>query len=228
MTNRVITEEDRANAARLKKLWERKKRELSLTQVALAHKMGYSSQSMISQLLSAKVALNTDAVLRLAEILQVTPGEIDPSLSGLTITRTKLRHIKVPVLARLSGETPNPFEVIEVATTMTRQVYAVSVDIDGFEPFAKRGSTLIISQQEEPIHGDDVFIRLRTANGILQLIKQFVATDHERKIVVVRGINDSSKEELPLRDIETLDPVISVERPIVNRPVRLHTDARAL
>lgn len=74
MSNRVITDHDRACAQRFKSIWTRKKGELGLTQLQLAEKMGYNSQSMISQLLNARVALNTDAVLRLAQVLKVAPG----------------------------------------------------------------------------------------------------------------------------------------------------------
>ncbi len=227
MSNRVITEQDRANAQRLKAIWARKKRELGLTQVQLAERLGYNSQSMISQLLNARVALNTDAVLRLAQVLKVAPGEIDPDLTSLTISPSKLRHVKAPVIARMSGEAPSPFETVEIATTMTRQVYGVSVDQDGFAPFAKKGSTLILSQEEEPVSGDEVFIRLHTDAGVLHLLKRYVMTDHASGFAVVRGLFDDATEELPLDRIEVMDPVVSVERPMVNRPVRLHPSRSA-
>lgn len=221
MSNRVITDHDRACAQRFKSIWTRKKGELGLTQTQLAEKMGYNSQSMISQLLNARVALNTDAVLRLAQVLKVAPGDIDPALTGLTITPSKLRHVKAPVIARMSGEQPSPFETVEIATTMTRQVYGVSVDQDGFAPFAKKGSTLILSQDEEPVSGDEVFIRLHTDAGVLHLLKRYVTTDHTSGFAVVRDLFGEATEELPLDRIEVMDPVVSVERPMVNRPVRL-------
>lgn len=227
MSNRVITEQDRANAQRLKAIWARKKHELGLTQVQLADLMGYNSQSMISQLLNARVALNTDAILRLAQVLRVAPGEIDPGLSSLTISPSKLRHVKAPVIARMSGEAPSPFETVEIATTMTKQVYGVSVDQDGFAPFAKKGSTLILSQDEEPVSGDEVFIRMHTDAGVLHLLKRYVMTDHANGFAVVRDLFDDATEELPLERVEVMDPVVSVERPIVNRPVRLRPSCSA-
>lgn len=227
MSNRVITDLDRANASRFKAIWERKKRELGLTQVQLAEKLGYNSQSMVSQLLNARVALNTDAVLRLAQVLRVSPGEIDPTMSGLSIEPSKLRHIKAPVIARMSGAAPSPFETVEIATTMTRQVYGVSVDMDGFEPFAKKGSTLILSQDEEPVNGDEVFIRMHTDAGVLHLLKRYITTDRANGCVVVCGLFDSVAEELPLDRVEVMDPIVSVERPMVNRPVRLRPSRSA-
>ena len=226
MTNRVITERDKAVASRFSKIWQAKKGELSLTQIKLAERMGWNSQSMVSQTLSGKVALSTDAILKLAQVLHVSPGELDPALQGLTISPNKLRHVKAPILARMSGEAPGVFEIVEIATTMTRQVYGVSVDTDGFEPFAKKGCTLILSQEEEPVSGDEVFIRLHTEKGPLHLLKTYVTSDHSRGVVVVRDLNGDQPHELPLDQVEVLDPVISVERPTLNRPVRLRPDRR--
>ena len=106
---------------------------------------------------------------------------------------------------------------------MARQVYGVSVDTDGFAPFVKRGSTLVISQEEEPVSGDEVFIRLQTPTGPLHLVKVYMLTDLNRKVVVVHDLDSTLMEELPLEHVEVLDPILSVERPAVNRPIRLHS-----
>lgn len=225
MTNRTITQEDTAKAARLTKLWKAKKGPLSLTQRQVADKLGYRSQSMVSMQLNGEVALNTDAVLKWAQLLQVAPMEIDPSLSSLTFTKSTMRVVKAPVIARMSGEPVTPFETVEILTQMTRQVYAVLVDTDGFEPFAKRGSTLAICQDEEPVSGDEVFIRTQGASGYLHLIKEYITTDRSRGVVVVRDLNGREPEELDLDSIEVMDPIVSVERPRVNRPVRINSRA---
>lgn len=225
MSNRTITEQDKKNAARLKALWEGKKGSLGLTQVTAAKALGYKTQSMVSQLLNAQAALNTDAILKWAQLLQVSPTDIDPSLSSLGFTKTALRQVKVSVVARMSGEPAGPFETVEITTQMARQMYGVTVDTDGFEPFAKRGSTLIISQEEEPISGDEVFIRLATQDSFLHLIKYYVMTDHTRGVAVVRDLEGGDPQELPLDRIEVLDPIVSVERPMVTRPIRLRQRA---
>lgn len=79
MTNRTITYQDRKNAARLLKLWNRKKDELNLTQTKLADMWGLR-QSAISQYLNGAIALNTDIVLKFAKALNVSPLQIDPTL----------------------------------------------------------------------------------------------------------------------------------------------------
>lgn len=222
MTNRTITDEDKANAARLAAIWKNKKGQLNLTQKSAADKLGYKSQSMVSMQLTGEVALNTDAILKWAQLLQVSPAELDPSMSGLSFTKGAMRLVKVAIIARMSGEPVGPFETVEIMTQMTRQVYGISVDTTGFEPFAKKGSTLIISRDEEPVSGDEVFIRLRTGSGFTHMLKHYITTDAVKGVAVVRDLFGGATEELCLDSIEVMDPIVSVERPAVNRPVRLH------
>lgn len=221
MRTRTITEQDRQNAARLKALWLAKKGSLNLTQQIAAKRLG-CSQSMISQALNCQVALTTDAIIGWAQLLKVEPADIDPKLGALGFSSSPVRPLNVAILARMSGEPVGPFETVEVLTRMTRQVYGVSVDTDGFGPFAKKGSTLIISQEEEPVSGDEVFIRLQPPNGsAIHLIKTYLMTDLDRQVAVVRDLHSSNVEEYPLDQVELLDPILSVERPRVNRPIRL-------
>lgn len=100
-------------------------------------------------------------------------------------------------------------------------MYGVSVDTDGYEPFAKKGSTLIVSKDEEPISGDEVFIRYRLDNDSVHLIKRYIGTNEEKGVAIVAGLTSNEIEELMLARVELLDPIASIERPIVNRPVRL-------
>lgn len=221
MTNRTITTADVANAKRLNALWRAKKAELGLTQTTAAQKLGYKAQSMVSMQLKGEVALNTDATLKWAQLLRVNPGDIDPTLGSLNFSQPTLRKVKVAVIARMSGEAAGTFQCVEIMTQMTRQVYGVSVDVTGYEPFARQGSTLIISQEEEPVTGDEVFIRLTPNKQSLHMIKTYITSDASRGVVVVRELNGGEPEELALDDIEFIDPIVGVDRPIVNRPIRL-------
>src|SRR5690606_8794961 len=112
-----------------------------------------------------------------------------------------------------------------IVTSMTRQAYGISVDTKGFEPFAKEGSILIVSQEEEPVTGDEVFIRQRIGSGFIQMIKHFITVDSNRGVAIVRDLNGGEPEELDLDSVEVMDPIVGVERPKVNRPVRLRPRA---
>ena len=81
MTQRTITAADKDAARRLLAIWESKKQELKLTQVTVADEIG-TSQSAISQYLNGTIALNTDAVIVFAKLLQCEPKDICPVLGS--------------------------------------------------------------------------------------------------------------------------------------------------
>jgi transcriptional regulator with XRE-family HTH domain len=81
---RELTPEEQRAAERLRKIWERKKRNLNLTQESAAIACGWESgQSAMSQYLGGFVPLNVEAVLKLAKVLQVHPTEIMPEVADL-------------------------------------------------------------------------------------------------------------------------------------------------
>lgn len=217
---RTITPHDVENAARLKAKWLAYKEATKTTQADLAKTLGFAGQGVVTQYLNGKIALNTDAILRFARVLGITPAEIDPDLAGLSITPTDMRLTRIHILANLSGAPPGRLASIEIATTMDKKLYAVAVDTDGSEPFARKGSTLVVSQDEEPVSGDEVFMKYRVGSTDLHAIRVYVTTDLERGVAITRGLNSKEFIETSLTDIELLDPIISVERPKVVRPLR--------
>lgn len=226
MANQKISHEDLANARRLAAIWEERKKDLNLTQVKAAKHLGFQ-QSMVSQLLRGVTALNTDHVIKLAQLLRVSPGDIDPRLSSLNFSDIKLRQVKVPIIASLSGAATGAFQHVEISTRMTRQLYGISVDDDSLGVYARRGSTLIVSQEEEPISGDEVFIRFELDGRHIHMVSQYVMTDASREVVVVQDLLSQAKSELDLNRIEVFDPIVAVERPEVNRPVRINPSRKA-
>lgn len=82
-TRRKLSAEERADAARLKAIWDLKKRPLSLTQEKVSELMGWSTQSSFSQYLNGRIALNLAAVVGLAKILEVSPEQISPRLAKI-------------------------------------------------------------------------------------------------------------------------------------------------
>ena len=79
----------------LRKVWDRKKKELELTQVKVADQLGIK-QSSFNQYLNGIIPLNTNFVLKISEILEVAPGELAPELFRYVPLKTK--EITVPVL----------------------------------------------------------------------------------------------------------------------------------
>ena len=70
-------------AEHLRLIWNAKKKELNLTQEKVAQLCEWNTQAAFNAYLLGRMPLNTDAVLRLAKVLQVHPTEIMPELSDI-------------------------------------------------------------------------------------------------------------------------------------------------
>lgn len=85
VAKRELTIEEREWAVRLRRLWERQRRVLGLTQEKVALACGWSTQGAFAHYLTGKNPLNIDAVFRLARVLEVDPREIMPELHELLV-----------------------------------------------------------------------------------------------------------------------------------------------
>lgn len=79
--NDPLNQEEIALYKRLNRIWNLKRKELGLNQEKAAEMYG-CSQGNISQYLNGKIPLNTDAIYKFSEILQVSPDEINPRLKS--------------------------------------------------------------------------------------------------------------------------------------------------
>ena len=83
---RNITTKDREAASKLRALWnDFKKKNPGVSQETAGAKIGYT-QAAFSQYLQCKIALGTDAVLKFAGLLGVTPGAIRSDLASAPIS----------------------------------------------------------------------------------------------------------------------------------------------
>lgn len=80
MKKKPITEEQKADANRLKSIFEAKKKELGLSQESLGNAIGMG-QSAIAQLLNGVNAINVENAAKLAEALAVPVDDFSPSLA---------------------------------------------------------------------------------------------------------------------------------------------------
>lgn len=85
---RPLTEEEKAECARLKAIFKMRKKQaaasgLNLTQDNLGAACGWQSgQSVISQFFNARMPLSIEALIKLGEALQFEPIEVSPRLFG--------------------------------------------------------------------------------------------------------------------------------------------------
>lgn len=80
---RKLTDEDLQAAQRLKSIWSVRGKALGLTQEKAADAMGFNTQGAVSHYINGQTPLNTDAVIKFASLLQVSPEDIRPELAPL-------------------------------------------------------------------------------------------------------------------------------------------------
>ena len=76
--SKTSRENDKRIAARFSRLWAKKRLEMSMTQEQLAGALGIS-QSAVSQMLSCKMLISTEMVMKIAVVLGESPTSIDPA-----------------------------------------------------------------------------------------------------------------------------------------------------
>ncbi|MCY1341520.1 HTH-type transcriptional regulator PrtR [compost metagenome] len=130
MSNRrPLTEEEQAESERLMALYEARKAEArergeKLNQADVAEDCGWSGQSAFSQYATGKVALNLDALIRLARVLQFQPREVSPRLAEM-IESVMPRKVEanaemIGMLSAWDGSTP--LQADEVAIPLYKEV----------------------------------------------------------------------------------------------------------
>lgn len=157
MARRIITQEDRDKAQRLKALFDSKKKELGLTQVKCAEKMNIT-QSAISQFFNAIVPLNTDTILSFAELLETKPSHIDPKLSE---DRFKAKEMfqPVPIIGTISNRQPKDY--YKKLWLKKPDYHAVGFEIDEATVDHEKDSILILLLNKKPRKNSNILIRLR-------------------------------------------------------------------
>jgi len=132
----------------LRKVWDRKKKELELTQVKVADLLGIK-QSSFNQYLNGIIPLNTNFVLKIADILKVEPGELAPELFRYVPLKTKV--ICVPVLFAIGRLTGAQGEISVNLAEQSKQpgsCFAVYVNETMRSPLIPTGSYLVCSHAE--------------------------------------------------------------------------------
>ena len=164
-------------AASLKLIWKQKKRDLGLTQEKAAHIMGWSSQGAVAQYLNGKIPLNTDAKMKFAGLLKVSPISIWPSFVGPAAPEVDsdvaITKNRVPLLNWVSaGDTVDSFQPEDSDVWLVCPVdhslntYALTVVGDsmtaqhGSQRSYPVGATIFVDPLIPPQNGDRVIVKL--------------------------------------------------------------------
>ncbi|ODC01180.1 hypothetical protein A3197_01470 [Candidatus Thiodiazotropha endoloripes] len=84
---RDLTSDEKAAAARLKAIFNGKKKELGFTQETISYAAGWKSPSAFGQYANGIIPINLNSLTLLSKLLQVDPSEIFPQLAERLVLR---------------------------------------------------------------------------------------------------------------------------------------------
>jgi len=205
MTQRIITDADKDAAKRLRAIWESKKQELKLTQVTVAEEIG-TSQSAISQYLNGTIALNTDAVIVFAKLLQCEPKDIRPVL-GRKLSIKHINNRRIPVVRSSTGAVINKHIEAKYIGETSDQVYAVLIDEQSYHPRIKQGEYVVVDPAADITTGDEVLIETVDSEYIIKTYTREIAQGY-----AVENILTEYSSVIAHEDIVAIHPIIAVQR----------------
>lgn len=151
----------------LRDLWEKKKRAFEYTQVKAAKELGWT-QGAFSQYLNNFTDLNDQAIIKLANFLDVDPNEIDPEFDSRSAIRWRKLPSPIQTLTRSPHTKTNKYSDNSVYTNA--QLIYCDVDLP---PIANEGAYLVVS------HEKHISMQSRIADGELWGVYTNTHEDHE-------------------------------------------------
>ena len=199
MTRRPLTPAEQVRAENLRRLWDAKKAALGLTQEKAARLLGYKTQAAVGHYLTRRNPLNTDALLKFAQLLQVGPDEIDPGFRfGLPdpagfVRPQPVTNPSVPLISWVqAGEwltrqktqrVLTDYEWVVAPAFVSEQAFALRVVGDSMTnpsglPTIPPGSIVVVDPGSAATNGKIVVTKLN-GNGETTLKKLIIEPPHK-------------------------------------------------
>lgn len=151
---KTLSEEQKEDVQRLRKLWDAKRVELGLTQANVAERFGIKNQTAISQYLNGRIPLNMEAAIKFAKVLEVAIHEISPR-NGEWI----YRPLPMPVKRALDPvfETGHTYASIEMPDA-------------SMDPQIQQGDFVFYDPEKRDLLGGGMFVvKLSNAHTVRQI-----------------------------------------------------------
>lgn len=210
-TKRNITQADREKAKRFRDLWLKRKDALELTQKKAALRLNIA-QASFSQYLNCVIALNTDMVLKIARLLEVSPGEIDPELSKkFASSSSSVVSETVPVIGAIPGPLTRKgkrtvtVHMAEATLRESNAMYAL-LATEALPDGTPAGSYLVVSAMADPDPGDMVMVQTLDQEWHYGRLEKLTKT-------AVRVMRGDQEMVIPRRDAFAVHKVVSVQFP---------------
>lgn len=191
---RHLTQEEREDAKRLKKIWLSKQEALHLNQVKAAKELGYNSQGAISQYLNGKVSLNFHAAAKFAKLLRVDIKDIAPRFAPLVEKPTPngLDDYVAPITDSLGGD-PTTLVLDWFAFSKTfaqslgvepEHLKIVRLEDGSFEEY-QAGTVLLVDDSVHPEPSDGVYLMREADHVVARRVRV-----HSKGLILSGGAGD--------------------------------------
>lgn len=223
MKKKSLTDEQIADAGRLKSLYNSKKKELNLSQQSLAETLGVS-QSAVAMLLNGVNALNHTNAASLAKMFGVRIEDISPkiaeeiadmasALGTLDVEYAgKVKEGLIPVVGEAVLGMDGAVDMIEFRDgwlkiySGDRDAYALKVKGDSMWPRIQSGEFVVIEPNTSVHPGDEVFVRTKDGHNIIKIFNKTRDGDYQLSSVN----NDHRPITLAPTDIDKLHFVSAI------------------
>lgn len=155
-----------------------RRKELNMTQIDLAEKLGYADKSMISKIENGLVDLPQSKILAFAEILKITPGEL-MGLDG-TASHTKRKGVQIKVYGRVAAGIPlemieDIIDTEEISEELARagEFFGLQIHGDSMEPKISEGDIVIVRKQDDAETGDTVIATVNGTDATCKRLKKY-------------------------------------------------------
>ena len=216
MTRR-ITSTDKENARRLKNLYLAKRKDLELTQHKIADRVGMK-QGAVAQYFNGHIALNYEAVIKFAKVLDVEPWKIDPSLHVVSGAKPETDpEVTVLVKRCLPIDDKPTITTVQIRYDgMTKQLHGYEINSDDYAPFLRQGDVAIVDNSLQPEVGDDVVLELSSGNAVVGELEHH---DANRVTILLHDTQDPLT--LNLSEVNVYSVIVSVRKRKKNRMRRI-------
>lgn len=204
-----LTTEQLEDAARLKALYESKKKELKITQYTIADDLGIT-QGAVGHYLNGRNALNVEVAAGLAKALNVSVSDFSPSIAAKIASQAenlnsdiieyagKLRAGSVPVIGEAILGVDGMIDMVEVKAgwlqiySSDKDAYGLKVKGDSMHPRIQSGEFVVIEPNTQVHSGDEVFVRTTDGHNMIKIMTktrdgnyQFSSINNEHKPITI-------------------------------------------
>lgn len=186
-----------------------RRKQLHLTQDALATKLGYKDRTTLSRIELGQVDIPQGRLNAFADALQTTPAY----LMGINEDKTLRPRNLIPLYSS-QDDGEEYVEWIDVGTSMYNQAMNLmqTVSGDAMFPMVQNNDTVIVRKQTEADDGDIVLVRIKaSANLSYKLIRRW----HQTLDVIALLADNPSYSPLFFKDkerVELIGKVIEIRR----------------